>query len=165
MCNPFFTADNFPHPHMSFWCIYDPFQLYLESTLSPRYAFLSTVVHVPLYLCSRARCLIRKMIVQENSTFFFFFFFFPISARLVFIQIASWVKLATHAWCQQEGCAKNMLLGEGRVGLPFLATLNALLCSLGSGGMIFESQLESLNCLYSWRWFIPSLTLLTIWPS
>lgn len=147
MGNPF-TADNFPHPRMSFWCVHDLFQLYPESTLSLRRAFLSPVLHIPQYLCSQARCLIRKMIVQESSTLF------PpppppLSARLFFIQIASWVKLAIGAWCQQKGCAKNMLLRGGRVGLPFLATLSAWLCSfLGDGGGDFGiSAGTSLNCL------------------
>lgn len=63
----------------------------------------------------------------------------------------SWVKLVPHAWCQQQGCARNTLQGEGRVGQPILATL----CHVAFAGGWFWNL--SWTCLYSQRWFIPSV--------
>lgn len=78
----------------------------------------------------------QNMIVQKKRPPLFFFLF--LSARLFFTQITSWVKLATCAQCQQMGCAKNMLLGEGRMGPPFLAAVNAWLYGLGGRGQFWN---------------------------
>lgn len=70
----------------------------------------------------------QNMIVQKKPFFFFFVLF--LSARLFFIQIASWVKLATRARCQQ-GLCQEYVAGRGQDGTTLFGSCQHLVICLG----------------------------------
>lgn len=112
----------------------------------------------PRIYAARMNASSRKCLCKKTAFFLpFLGFFFPppnlVLSRLLMGQAGP------GAWCQQQGCARSSLLGEGRVGQPILATL----CHVTfMGGWLWNL---SWTCLDSHRWFIPSLTPLAVWPS